>query len=86
MTTYIAFVLLIARKGAEAGCKLKPPATAGSLLGLIFSPEDGGNVFHQNIRHFLNYNPEDCTLHQDILILYQMNSFLSFTLHRQTVH
>jgi hypothetical protein len=31
------------------------PAVAGFFLGLLFSPEDGSNMFLQNVKLSLNY-------------------------------
>jgi hypothetical protein len=38
----------------------------GILLGVLFNPEDGGDMFLQNtgiLQTTYHYNPEDCTLH-----------------------
>jgi hypothetical protein len=42
-------------------------SSVGSILGLLFDPEDGGDLFFRNAGLFLRptrrYNPEDRTLH-----------------------
>jgi hypothetical protein len=54
------------------------PASVGFLHGLLFHPEDRGDMFLRNVGLSPNYNPEEGTLHSDRRENLTIKSFMYF--------
>jgi hypothetical protein len=73
-------------KKQVTSCLCLPPASIGFFFGLLLDPEDGSDMFLQNVylsSKYLGYKPEDNVLHSNRCENLKSKSNSLFSLNRQ---